>query len=171
MTFHSIDIPASRAIQALMGLLLLCVAKKWLWVKMWWYLCQMCKNFGKNRSRNALIQYKDRAFQFLSMDRNYLNLNTRGSHVRPHDHCIIVYNAICHGETVLVLFSSSSLFWKARKWKSREIGAHVTQSVHTSQVNNSLEDSVMYMIRFRIFDVFGIYWHNICENQYGTLNL
>ena len=122
---------------------------------MWWYLCQMCKKFGQNRPRNAQIQYKDRAFQFLSMDRNDLNLNTHGSHVKPRDHCIIVYNVICHGETVL--FSSSSLFWKARKWKSREIGAHVTQSVHTSQVNNSLDDSVMYMIRFRIFDTFGIF--------------
>ena len=66
------------------------------------------QKFGQNRSRNAQIQYKDRAFQFLSMDRNDLNLNTRGSHVKPRDHCIIVYNAICHGETVL--FSSSSLF-------------------------------------------------------------
>ncbi len=103
------------------------------------------------------------------MDRNDHNLNTRGSHFKPRDHCIIVYNVICHGETVL--FSSSSLFWKARKWKSREIGAHVTQSVHTSQVNNSLEDSVMYMIRFRIFDAFGIFSHNFCENKYGRVKL
>ena len=36
------------------------------------------RGIGQNRSRNAQIQYKDRAFQFLSMDRNDLNLNTRG---------------------------------------------------------------------------------------------
>ena len=43
------------------------------------------QKFGQNRSRNAQSQYKDRVFQFLSMDRNDLNLNTRGSHVKPRD--------------------------------------------------------------------------------------
>ena len=47
----------------------------------------------------------------------------------------------------------------------------MTQSVYTSQVNNSLEDSVMYMIRFRIFDAYGIFWHKFCENQYGRVKL